>query len=121
MNNSLESYNKFYQVSFTNHSKFPVVVESWVHLLDGLSSMKEFIVQPNQTVQVTSVTGEWYVHNMLTNSLDFAIWKEAGFTYAGSICKFRNKVAGDGKFAWFNYDGFSISRESNNYLFTFDK
>lgn len=118
MYNSSEFYNKLYQVSFTNQSKFPIVVESWVHVLDGLSSMKEFVVKQNQTVDVTSVTGEWYLHNMLSDPSDFNIWESEGFVYTGRVGKFQLDAAANGKFAWFDCDRFNIKKEKNNFIFT---
>lgn len=117
MFNSLNLYDKLYRVKFTNATKFPIVVESWVHKLDGLSTMKETIVEPFETIDVYSVTGEWYLHNMLTNQSDFAIWKNNGFKFAGRVGKFRLDTDIGGNFAWFNEEGFSIKKQNDEFVF----
>ena len=54
-----------HKTTIMNSTPFAIFVESWVQKMDGLSSLKGQVIQPNQHAEIPSTTGEWYYHNLV--------------------------------------------------------
>jgi len=102
---------------FKNSSNLPIFVESWVNK-HQLTSMVGTTVEPGKTNEILSITGEWYLHNLLPNKLDFLKWKEAGYSSIGHLGKFRDKPAYDRQISWMDYDEFDIKLIDGIYVFS---
>jgi hypothetical protein len=105
-----------YTCAFCNNTIFPIFVESWINK-NELTVMKGITVEPGKTNQISSITGEWYLHNLLPNIKHFKIWKDAGYNRIGHIGKFRNEQAYDNNISWIDYDEFDVKLENDIYFF----
>ena len=118
--------------TFTNNSNLPVVLESWYPTMPYMCSMEGITVYPNQSVtiefakygtllktidqvQCISCTGEWYIHNMLSNRNDFTLWKNNGHHSYGRIAKFW--IDGKKSGTYSEYDWVDIRCDCDGYSF----
>lgn len=106
--------------TFVNKTTLPVVVESWVNDC-GLTTMKGITVLPEQEVQVPSITGEWYLHNLLELNAHFNQWKKLGYSSMGRIGKFRTQKAADNNNSWMEHDDFDIKLIDGIFHWVFSK
>jgi len=103
---------------FTNSSELPIIVESWINNNNMISTLSEIVVLPFHSSIVQSDTGEWYVHNLLSDSKLFNIWKESGYEANSRIGKFRNESSYDGSYSWMDDSRFTIKKINNEFIFT---
>lgn len=102
---------------FTNSSELPIIVESWINNNNMISTLTENVVLPFHSTIISSDTGEWYLHNLLSDSKLFNIWKENGYEANSRIGKFRNGSAYDGSYSWMEDERFSIIKIDHEFIF----
>lgn len=107
-----------YTIKFSNKSGLPVIVDTWKWLMDGLAQTESIIVKSDEEIELSSITGEWTVHNLLPSNL-FHLWSQQGYFPVASIGKFRNKPCARGDYSWMDIDGFDLTY--SNGLVTFLK
>lgn len=100
-----------------NNTNLPIFVESWINK-HQLTSMIGITVEPGKINEISSITGEWYLHNLVPNKYHFLKWKEAGYSSIGYIGKFRDKPAYDRQISWMDYDEFDIKLIDGIYVFS---
>lgn len=105
-----------YQVQFTNKTQFPIIVESWIIVMRGLSSMDGVTILSNDTVQINSDTGEWYIHNLFCSE-HFQVWKKAGYDGISRIGKFTVLPTYSGEYQWSNYNEFQVVKNADGFSF----
>jgi hypothetical protein len=106
-----------YTCKVYNNTTLPVVVESWINKSE-LTTMIGITVKPDETVEVPSITGEWYLHNLLQDSSQFKMWEDAGYNSIGRLGKFRDKPAYDRQISWMDYDEFDVKLINGIYVFS---
>jgi hypothetical protein len=103
--------------TFYNNTTLPVFVESWINK-NELTTMAGITVEPGKTNQISSITGEWYIHNLLPDMSHFKLWKEAGYRSIGCIGKFRDEISYDNQYSWMDYDEFDVKLTNGIYVFS---
>lgn len=106
-----------HECTFYNDTTLPVIVESWINK-NELTTMSGVIVEPGKTNQISSNTGEWYLHNLLDDMSHFKLWKDAGYCSIGCIGKFRDELAYDNKYSWMEYEEFNVKLINGIYVFS---
>jgi len=81
---------------FKNNTNLPVLVRTWVELMDGIKIMKHVYCSPHSFMEVFSKYGEWYIDNLFSEKKDFDIWHENGYKICGHLGKFRQKLYPNG-------------------------
>ena len=50
-------------INFHNNTTQCVILESWIEVMDGLSSFKSKTVSPGEKLIIHSITGEWFIND----------------------------------------------------------
>ncbi len=111
--NSQLQYNHT-KTTVLNTTPFAICVESWIRVMDGLSSLEGQVIQPGQHAEIPSITGEWYYHNLVDGD-DWIQWKKSGYKSEGRIGKFTTEKTHSGEFAWSYFNEFTLEKTSDGF------
>ena len=97
-----------HKTTFINSTPLPVSLESWQNKFYFCEEFINITVQPDETIQMISSTGEWIVTTDLYDKEHLSLWTKAGYNPGFRIGKFRNQAAHDKKYTWLSHDDFEI-------------
>lgn len=109
-----------HKTTVLNSTPFAICVESWVMVMNGLSSLEGQVIQPGQHAEVPSTTGEWYYHNLVDGD-DWTKWEKAGYSFEGRIGKFTTRETINGDFAWSGFDEFTVEKTPDGFKIIYSR
>ena len=103
---------------FKNNTELPIMVETWVSECDGLSKLVDLCILPQETKEIKSLTGEWYIHRMFQERYYGTLWEVYAKTqnmplYLG---KFRKDVSYNGEIIWLDTNDFTLHKENDVFI-----
>jgi hypothetical protein len=104
---------------FFNNTPFPVMVEGTIEIMPGLNKLDSILVEPGETCNIKSITGEWFVNTYFKEIKYRVPWARNKLNNMYEIGKFRNEPCIYGDYSWMETDKFTITREEDN-VFRFD-
>ena len=103
---------------FKNNTELPIVVETWINECDGLSKLVDVCILPQETKEIQSLTGEWYIHRMFQESDYSKLWEvytkiENIPLYLG---KFRKDVSYNNENIWLDTCEFTLHKDNDTFI-----
>jgi hypothetical protein len=90
-------------IIFRNDTDLSVNLNYWVSESSGYSKLQITLVNPRETVLLSSSVGEWHIESMMA---DRTMWKERGYDKCLYIGKFWNKPCIHGTYSIIDYPDF---------------
>ena len=105
---------------FQNNTDLPIVVESWIKVKDGLSQLIDICILSHESKEIKSLTGEWKIHRMFSETENNDIWNEFLKSTNKSIPiylgSFRNHKAYNGEYIWVDTDLFTLKETGSIFI-----
>ena len=102
---------------FKNNTELPIVVETWINECDGLSKLVDVCILPQETKEIKSSTGEWYIHRMFQEIEYSKLWEVYSRNlpplYLG---KFRKDVSYNGEIIWLDTNDFTLHKDNDVFI-----
>lgn len=108
-------------IYFQNNTELPIVVETWIKVTNDLSRLIDICILPNETTEIKSLTGEWKIHRMFSETENSELWNE--FTKINKniplyLGKFRNQKAVNDEHIWMDTDLFCLTEKENIFVWS---
>jgi hypothetical protein len=102
------------QLLFVNNTHMPIIVSSWIRIMDGLSELKDIIIEANTESTVKSDVGEWILSSLFIKEEHKTLWEKEELLFSSRIAKFRSKPCINGDYTWVFIDNFTLTYDNLN-------
>lgn len=89
-----------HSIIFYNNTNIPVSLETWQRKCRGLSEYNDICVKADESITMTSITGEWFITTYIYGTELKEQVKSGGHKLGMEIGKFCDRPCARGDYSW---------------------